>query len=217
MTKAPPARPWSLWSIAALITSAFLVPPLCLLGPVLGFIGIADTARRGRRGLPVAVAGIVIGLTATGGWLALGRFWHVHVRTPMIDGPIEPLRAGLGGDVAAFRAAFARDPGEAEAGAFLARVRDRYGAVRSMEPWTPEDAPRVSPGDIDVSAPVITYRVRFDRAEVTAEARFLTWSDGGLPMILRWGRLWLRDAALGDLSYPADPAEDQDHGSVDEP
>ncbi len=200
---APPAPRTSLWAAASLISSLLLVPPLCIIAPLLGLAGLAQTRRGGYRGRRLALAGIAIGLVTTAAWGGAAAWWHVNVRRPLLDGPREALVAGFGGDTRAFAAAFvagASGPPAAEAGTFIEEARQRYGAFVSIEQ---DHAARPTPaGPLDRRRPVIRYRVRFERATLPAEAQFVRARGAGLAMVLKWGYLIVYDAERGDLAYP---------------
>jgi hypothetical protein len=194
---------WSLWAIASLMCSLIACPPLCLIGPLLGAVGLRQIRRRPHlRGRGLARAGIAVGLAWAIVWLVAGRWWHDHVRTPMIEGPRAALDAGLGGDTAAFRAAFTgagATATDAEARAFLDELTRRYGVLVDVRP--DPTAPPVGPKDVNRQHPVVPYAFRFDREMVQAEATFVIWV-GDLRPRCKWGVITVRDPERGDLSYP---------------
>ena len=201
---APPAPRTSLWAAASLISSLLFVPPLCIIAPLLGLAGLAQTRRGGvYRGRRLALAGVAIGLVTTAAWGGAAAWWHVNVRRPLLDGPREALVAGFGGDTRAFAAAFVAGgsgPSVAEAGTFIEEARQRYGSFVSIE--QDHTAPPVPAGALDRRRPVIRYRVRFERATLPAEAQFVRARGAGLAVVLKWGYLIVYDAERGDLAYP---------------
>ena len=123
----------SLWAIASLACGLLPCPPLCLIAPVLGIVGLLQIrARPAITGRRLAVAGIILGLFASGVWSGASLWWHLHVRRPLIEGPREALVAGFAGDVEAFRGAFHESATTKEASAFLVELSQRYGAFLGM-------------------------------------------------------------------------------------
>jgi len=197
----PPRR--SLWAVASFFTSLFVCPPMCLIGPVLGVVGLLQIRLRPQyTGRALAVVGIVLGLMATAGWGAGAVWWNANVRVPMLAGPVDALRQGYAGDPIGFRLAF--DGGErrddAEANRFIETLRTRYGGFRSIQVDRSDDAFASRPGGGRVRIP---YLATFDRATLPLEAEFVINDDGSLPMIVKWGWLAVRDPEQGDLTYPS--------------
>lgn len=198
----------SLWALASLLCSLIVLCPIAtLLGPLLGVRALVEIRRNPlRTGRGMAIIGIVVGLAATVGWGVAARWWHVHARTPMLEGPTAPLRAGLAGRVAEFQAAFHGDGAvAADAPAFLEEVRGRYGVLRGSAQR------RVAPGQAAADAGWaggrvrIPYTLQFEGAAVEADAEFVLFDDAG-GLVLGFGWVALRDDELGDLVYPASAA-----------
>lgn len=199
------------WVPIALIASLVPCPPVSGIGALLGMWALREIrCRPDRRGRGGAIAAIAIGTVLTLGWLVfVGTWWHVNVRRPMLDGPLEPLRRGLAGDVAGFRAAFV-DPGsDEEASAFLADVSRCCGDLVAISPA--RRGPDRAAKDLDPAGIVIPYLFRFDRRSVPADALFVVSEGGRLPFVLEWG--WVRvESEEGDLVYPVSA-----HGAGAEP
>jgi hypothetical protein len=205
----PRAARNSLFAITAPVASAAgLVPlclPLCLIGPILGAIGLVQVRKHGYGGKRAAIAGIVIGLVVGAGWAAVGIWWNANVRTPMIEGPYVALDAGFRGDIAAFKGQFhgaGATASDAEARAFLDALRGRYGGLQAIEP-APGDLPPADPDRVNMRRPVVPYAIRFTGGIVRADAQFVVFAGGFPPeIVLRWGWIVIRDDRLGDLEYP---------------
>lgn len=191
------------WSVVALLCSLCVVcPPLTLLGPVLGVAALLAARRHPQRGgRRAAIWAIALGLAVSAGWAAGARWWHVHVRRPMIDGPRIALQAGLDGDISAFVSAFdVSESPEAieEARAFLREVRRRYGTLRRMTQHD-QAAPPARP---TILRPVIPYQLTFEHQSVTASAEFVLLAQGRRGLVLKFAWICLEDPVQGDLSYP---------------
>ncbi len=196
-------RQASFWALAALVCAvASACPIAALLGIVLGGAALLDIRlnphRGGRR---LAVTAIIVGGIASAGWGAFGWWWHVNVRTPMLHGPAPALRAGLDGDVAAFRDAFVNGGGdEVEAATFLTSVRNRYGALVGAAQRADDGS--VAARNTDVRQPWIPYAFRFESGRLDADAQFIV-VEPGQGLILKFAWVAIRDPQLGDLVYPA--------------
>jgi hypothetical protein len=174
---------------------------MCLIGPVLGVVGFVQTRRPDYRGRGLAVAGIVLGLLFTTGWLMFGAWWNANVRRPLIDGPGAALQQGFAGNTAGFRGAFLYDgapPDEREAIAFINQLRQRYGELREVRqaaeaPWK-DDA-------TDRTRLRVAYVFDFTKTDVVGEATFVLSNPAG-GLVLKWAYIVVRDAAQGDLVYP---------------
>ena len=208
----------SLWALLSLLCGvAVFCPVTSVLGPLLGVVALAEIRRKPHRtGTRLAVTGIVVGLLATAGWAATARWWHVNAREPMLRGPAEALAAGLGGDVAGFRAGFVAPAtgGDGEARAFLDEVAGRYGRLvgSTQRPRFAE----TPPVQADTRRPRIAYMFEFESGPVEAEAEFVAWAQGQ-GLVLKFAWLAFRDQELGHLVYPASAAGVVGYDPVSQP
>ena len=199
--------PMSLWAVAAFVVGMIPVPPLCLIAPLLGLTGLSQVRHKGYQGTKFAVAGIVLGAGATLGWLGGAWWWNQAVRSPLLDGPVAPLRAGLRGDTAAFVARFHDGRGEglsasasAEAEAFLSEVRGRYGRLEGSK-RSPEQEFREQPARL-VEEPRLAWLFTFETGPVGVEGVYTALEPTSGAFVNRWRWIVLRDEALGDLVFP---------------
>jgi hypothetical protein len=176
---------------------------MCLIGPVLGVVGLVQTRKPHYHGRGLAIAGVSLGVLFTVGWLIFGAWWNTNVRQPLLNGPQAALQRGFVGDVDGFQRAFVHDgnvPDDQVAIAFINELRQRYGELRAVRqaaesPW--DDA---APDRGRVRVP---YVFDFARDDVVGEAMFII-SDPAGGLALKWRYVVIRDAARGDLVYPPD-------------
>jgi hypothetical protein len=196
-------RRLSLWAAASLPCSLLICPPMCLIGAVLGVVGLIQTRKPAYRGRGLAVAGVSLGLLFTIGWVIFGVWWNTNVRPPLLNGPKAALARGFAGDTTGFQLAFVYEgpvPDEQVAITFINELRQRYGDLRDVRqaaeaPW---DDPSPDRGRVRVP-----YVFDFAREDVVGEAMFvITEPAGGLT--LKWRYVAIRDATFGDLVYPPD-------------
>ncbi len=193
----------AIWS---LICSLVVCCPLVtVLGPLLGLISLGKIGGNPLlKGRGLAVAGILIGLLTTGGWVLLGYRAAPVVGTMytlMETGPQHALSTGFAGDIAGFRASFegaGATASDAEARAFIDALRSRYGAFASAH-----RSPTAQPA-IGQTTFVLPYVTIFDGATVTADTEVIMADPKGR-MIMKIGSISIRDADKGDLTYPAGP------------
>lgn len=189
-------------AIAALGTSmAVCCPLLPLAGMLLGLRALIEIrAHPQRGGRNMARAAIWIGAIAFLGWVVLLVWWNGNVRTALLHGPQEALRAGMTGDLAAFRGEFI-GPGstadDTRVQTFIAALSSRYGTFVSAAQDDSAPAPTQS-GGRDV---VIPYVLTFDRGDppVKAEVHILLFAKLLSP---RLQSIIVKDAERGDLAYP---------------
>jgi hypothetical protein len=141
-------------------------------------------------------------LLATLIWAGAGLWWHAHVRSPMMNGPIRELHAGLSGEIAKFKAGFFGSGASADdrlARDFLEAIRARYGELLEsrIDPAGKHDEVIAAQG-----MPRIAYLMRFSRAALPVEARFVIVENGHAPLICKWQSIHIVDPQLGDLRYP---------------
>ncbi|MHC5115412.1 MAG: DUF4190 domain-containing protein [Planctomycetota bacterium] len=215
----PPRRSGriSLWAAASFVCSLALCPPMCLIAIVFGVVGLGQIRRHpemyGRR---LAWAGIGIGTIVAMACVVGGFWWHVNVRTPMLEGPADAIRAGMAGDIDAFRAGFLPDAAttDEDAARFCAQLHRRYGALVAMRPDDQTDAD--APVGFTNGRADIPYQIRFEQGAVTGVARFVLFDDGKPPPVCTWAWIRIVDADEGDLTYPvsAPPLGTEPDGTV---
>ena len=203
-TPTGPRGELSLWALASLLCSVSMIcPPAAVLGPLLGVRALVEIkSNPNRRGRRLALAGIVIGVLATGGWGVAAWWWNVNARRPMVEGPKVELEAGFRGDLTALKRGFHGDgatAADAEAAAFIAALRERYGRFLGTA-QNRGDAAGGSP--IDRSRPRIPYLLQFETGPVEAEAEFIITAAGARRLVLKFGWIVVRDDERGDLVYP---------------
>ncbi len=206
---APP--PWSLWSIASMVCATLLVPPFCLLAPLLGLAGLSEAKYKRYRGGRLAVGGIALGFIATIGWATVAIRVAASTRPLILEGPVATLNAGLAGDVAAFRDGFwgeaAESASDAEAEAFLAALQSRHGRVMASQQAAEQDASDRDPVEDGLAR--IRYEMQFDRGAAAVDTVFVQHAPGRpLPWVLRWKSIEVIDPSGPNLRFPPAPAAD---------
>jgi len=201
-------RPWSLWAIASMVCATLLVPPFCLLAPLLGLAGLAEARYKRYRGGRLAAGGIVLGFIATIGWTVVALRVAASTRPLLLEGPVATLNAGVAGDVAAFRAGFWGEAAEAatdaEAEAFLAALRARHGRVIASQQAADQGPPDRDP--VEDGLVRIRYEMQFDRGAAVVEAVFVQHAPGRpLPWGLRWRSVELVVPSGPNLRFPPAP------------
>jgi len=205
-------------AIASLVCSLlFFCPITTLLGPLLGIIAIPVISSNPRRkGMGLAVAGILIGIILTAGWGFGGykayQFGYQFVEVVM-EGPQDALTAGSNGDLITFKASF-YGPGatatDEEAQAFLDTLNTRYGSFVSSQLDEKELESRggtvqPAPGEANVAFP---YLLTFSSGQVSADAEIVFADPNSQPssfketFINKLGYIIIRDDELGNLTYP---------------
>src|SRR5262245_55942705 len=198
----------SSWALASLLCStAVCCPAMSIIGPLLGARALVEIkAHPNVSGRRLAWSGIAIGVVSLLLWAAALVWWHFNARVPMMSGPVEALRRGLDGDIAAFREAFEDDKNrlssDAEAEAFLSQLGQRYGRLIDSAQRTDTPPP---PSGIRESALRIGYVMQFERGQVNAEAAFVTFAKSRLipKPAFKWRFVRIIDPERGDLVYPA--------------
>lgn len=195
-------RPWSLWSIASIACGVLVVPPLCLIAPVLGLFGLGQAKYRGCRGAGLAWGGIILGVVATLGWTVFTLTFSSTSRRMLLNGPVETINLGLMGEREAFLDRFVeehRDPAAADA--FIETVRRRFGAAIAGQ--QSEDQTMQGPVDVVEGRNRVRFELRFDRGAVPVEAVFVRHAEGEpVPFIMKWSSISLYPPAGGVIAYP---------------
>jgi len=198
----PVAEVTSPWAIASLMCSAVVVCPLAtLLGPLLGLKAIAEIrARPGLKGIPLAVAGIALGLATTLLWIGAAIWLNVAVRQPILAGPEPELRAGFRGEIESFKAGFVAEVPDAIAIEFINELTRRYGPFLGIE----QDSAASPPEADDLADPdedfIVHYIMSFERGLLEAEAAFVPFKN--MRPVGKWRWIVIKDDELGDLRYP---------------
>jgi hypothetical protein len=198
----PPARPFSVWSILALLLSVTAFCPLfSVLGALFALRAIAEIKTHPElRGRGMAKVAMAISILATLSWILGGVYWSTYARTPMLAGPVAELRAGLSGDIATFRNGFTGNGGEAseeEARGFLQEVSRRYGAFSGGERDLTAKGSMPAGGQGR-----IPYVLHFSSGDVRAEALFVSFGGSLFRPVFAWDWLSINDPEKGDLVYP---------------
>lgn len=199
-TTSPGSGKTSGWALASVLCSFGLCPLFTLIAPVLGVRALREIKHSGRPGRGLALTGIVVGVTMTVLWGVVLGWWSVNARGPLIHGPIDELRAGLGGDIAGFKAGFVGDGAtadDAEARRFLEELTRRYGMLIEIHQRNDPAAESVWEG----TRVRVPYLIDFERQSVDLEGTFAVRVDGRL--VLRWEAIEVLDDERGDLIYPA--------------
>jgi hypothetical protein len=188
-----------------LCSVAVCCPAMTVAGALLAVRALIEIKADSRiRGRGLAITGLAVGATSMIAWIILAMWWHWNARVPMMDGPAEPLGAGIRGDVAAFQAAF-HDQAKSsvnEATSFLNELKARYGLLldTSQRESAPDPAP-LTGGPSAIRAP---YVFKFERQSVDAEAAFVTFAPARVipKPVFKWQWLRIIDPQRGDLIYP---------------
>jgi hypothetical protein len=220
-------------AIAALVCSLICCIPITTIpGILLGIIALVsiggDPAKKGKG---MALVAIILGVVFTAGQAYVypkGYAYFKEVMQLVWQGPSEAMTVGFAGDAAAFKGCF-HGPGasasDAEAQAFIAALRGRYGEYVGCR-FDEETADSRQPpfGKTSVTFP---YVLEFDSGEVKAEAEII-FSDpvkGGF--VNKLGHITVFDPDLGDLTYPMsieeaveeaieEPVEEAIEGAIEE-
>lgn len=208
-----PVQPCSGWAIGALVCSLFIFClPLSVFGALLGFKALKEIRLNpGLGGRRLALGGIVVGLVATLVWGAMGVWWHVNIRRPMIAGPINAIQSGQQGDLEGFRDGFTDflaggmgggQASDAEVLAFLSELSSRYGPLIAMRQVRDDRPP---PDRYQMESYGIPYEMEFEMGPIKAEGKFVISSPGeGFVGRFQW--LAIFDPERGDLVYPESAA-----------
>lgn len=196
-------------AITSLVCSLIFCIPLLtpILGILFGIAGVLSIQRNPmRKGMGLAVAGLIIGLIVGLGQVGIG-YGAYHVFAKFRDAPIPAMQAGFSGDLAGFRSYFGSAgvaASDAEAQAFVDELRNRYGefqrteldfmAYQGMQP--------TQPGQTVFTMPWVLV---FDGGRTTVELTFDAQQQQGDEMTFRSIRVI--DAARGDLVFPPENAE----------
>lgn len=138
--------PTSAAAVASLVMGLiFCVPGISFLAMIFGGIGIARTSGGIRRGRGMAVAGIILGVLVSTGWLGIA--WGVSYLAPSIlfvfEGPNESISAAFEGKNEEVRSVFIPEsaPDDAAIEKFVATVRAEYGSFKLAMPDQEDDPP----------------------------------------------------------------------------
>ena len=192
-------------AITSLVLSVVVCCPLTTLaGVVTGVIAWFATRRNASlKGGWLALAAIVIGLSATIGQYAVLRFSYDHVFLPFLTGPQAALAAGTSGDIASFQESFrpATTNGrtsEEHARAFCEALTRRYGAFESAQ--LDQDSAASRPQSSDQQF-VADYGLTFVNGKIAATCTIEIWDSRG-QLSLQLLELVIHDSTIGDLRYP---------------
>jgi hypothetical protein len=209
--EAPALGRYSPFAILSLLCGiAACCPLMALLAPIFGLRALVEIRANPQvRGHGTAITGTAVGLLATVAWFAGLVWWHYHARLPMQQGPQVELRAGLAGDIAAFKAGFTGDgsvAADSQVVAFLNELTHRYGEFRDCTPrYGAQNTPMPS-GPPNLRIP---YSLQFRHQAVDAEACFVTFGRARRfqpNLIFKWKWIRVIDAQRGDVIYPVSAA-----------
>jgi hypothetical protein len=209
-------------AITSLVCSLIFCVPLVtpILGIIFGIAGILSVQGNPRRkGMGLAVAGLLIGLIVGFGQLAIGYAGYKGF-VAFRDAPVEAMQAGFSGDLAGFKTHFGsagQAVTDAEAQAFIDELRNRYGefqrsdldfmAFQGMQP--------IQPGQTVFTLPWVLV---FDNGRVVVKMTFDERDQRDDQII--FSAIQVVDEARGDLFFPAketDAPEPADAEGVEAP
>jgi hypothetical protein len=210
-------------AIASFVCALICCIPLTTVPAIL--LGIAAMISIGgdpaKKGKGLAIAGIVLGVVFS---VMQALFYPTAIsyfRNTMelvFNGPDTALTAGFAGDTAGFKNAFygaGATASDAEATAFIAALRDRYGEyVESRLDEAAAQGAQTPFGQTSVEFP---YIIEFTNGEVHATVKvvFSDPSHGGIVNKIEY--IHVTDEKLGDLAYPADTKEMLEKTAEDQP
>lgn len=211
-------RPWSIWSISSMVCATLLVPPFCLLAPVLGLAGLSEAKYKKRRGGRLAAGGILLGFLATLGWAFIALQLATNTRPLLLNGPVQSLNAGFDGDLPGFRAGLwgeAANAPDDEVQAFIDQVRSRHGRVVSSQQAEDQGTSTAEP--VEDGQVRIRYEMKFDRGAALVDAVFVQHAPGRpLPWVLRWRSIEVMGPAGANLRLPATTKPTEADGTAPE-
>ncbi len=199
MTTQQRPLPWSPWALIGLACSVGLCPVVTMLGVVFGIFALRDIQRGQRRGRGVAIAAIFIGLVFTPTTTMALFWWNTKVRDPMLQGPVEAIKAGQAGNLDLFREGFIEGSGSgSDAQQFLQRLGDQYGTLVAIR-QDPDREASWAPEGWAISVP---YILEFTRESVPGRARFVILDprNGQEGLVFRFA--WIRVGESALLTYP---------------
>lgn len=174
------------------------LPPFTIVAAVLGGVAAWRIARHPSRisGMAIAIASIVLGVVLTA--VCTPYWWHAS--RLMLTGPQDAIHAAYRSDHSAVRAAFVGEGATAtdmEIDGFAQALRERYGSFLDARTERLEgDPPRQ--GRI-WSVP---YRLRFERASVTARVDIATWDEAKERSTIRLSSISVEEPGMPPLRFP---------------
>lgn len=191
-------------AITSLVLSLIFCCPLTTIaGIVTGAIAVVfTTTNRTLSGRWIAILAIIISIAGTAMQIGVTYQGYNTVLVPILTGPQSALKDGDGGDVSAFQSHFALTAAEGntqeDAKSFLDEVKDRYGAFTGAS-LDQGSAPNKMPSATQAFAG--EYQLDFANGKMRATCAIeIADTKGTLSMKLK--SLLIRDAKLGDLSFP---------------
>lgn len=199
-----PPRPITPWAWAALACSVVVCCPVATLASII--LGVKALRLIGQRpelgGRRIGWLAIIIAAFVLAGQIGGAWWWHTNIRLPLINGPLQPLRAGFSGDVPGFQAAFPDPPPpESEAALFLSALSNRHGAFITLVQG-PDATLSAAEGQV-----IVAYLARFESGSVSLRARFVPWDEQG-QLVLKWAWVAIEEPDGGLLVYPASARAD---------
>ncbi len=212
MTSLPPAHALpgahrrSVLALACCLLA--VLPPLCLLSPILGVLALRQMRRQPSiEGRPLAWAGIVLGSLISVGFLASTALaWQSF--QAVVRRPEALLQAAMAGDPQAVRDQMIGTGAEATAAdvaGWSAAMRSRWGELVRVEQSSrpPDQPPQEAQGQVILHA---AYTAVFERGQVPVMVVFASPKDSMAPLFaLRILRLELDPAEGPRIVFPAAP------------
>lgn len=206
---ATPHKGTSALAVTSLVLSCvFCCPLTTIAGVITGLIAFFITRPgTGVGGRWLAIAAIIIGVSATTLQGVVAAWGWDAVMMPIFTGPKAALTAGMSGDVAAMQRAFAATSSdgntEANAAKFCEELSRRYGAFESAALIDDSMGSRPPTAGKDFAG---EYSLTFAKGTMKARCSIeIATRTGQLSM--RITELVIEDATLGDLRYPPEEPE----------
>ena len=171
----PPRKQLSAWAVLSMVLAVGMCPFVTAAAIPAGLWALRDVSRNGRYGRRLAIVALVVAVIVTPITTFGAFWWNNRVRVPLQSGPAQMIADGQRGDMTGFMAA---TPGEAtteQAQAFLKKLTQKWGILRStrLREVPVDDA--VMEGDDGAAGWWIwvPYEAMFEQAAVPMRARFL--------------------------------------------
>jgi len=194
-------------AIGSLVCSLiFCCPITTILGIILGIASIATIGSNPmKKGMGLALAGILIGLVATGlqGYVGVVGYGYVKEAMELVEsGPENALAAASDGNFDEFRAYFYGDGVQAtddEITAFIGELETRFGEFQEAMVAQADVEPR--PGQPDI---VMPYDLVFADDTVRCAIKIIfSDPDAGRNWVCKFAWIEVADPELRNVSFPA--------------
>ncbi|HWB20829.1 MAG TPA: DUF4190 domain-containing protein [Phycisphaerales bacterium] len=190
---------YSVWAMAALLTSLAVICPLAtLIGPLLAVRAlVAIKANPQLRGRWMAISAIIIGLVVTVIWLGGAFWWHISVRRPMQEGPLTAFTLHNPDALLRKFTTEAKSATAAEADQFLQQVRTSLGTFQGAAPKLDYLPPNTPAGEFPIS-----YILHGSNGDMPATAYFVVFANGRAPFVNKFRWIYVLDPNAGPLYFP---------------